>query len=114
MCNDYRNRVPVRRLIGQFGEIKIPLCFPNGIPNVEPRDDIKITDRAPIIRPDGDGARLDVMRWSWPSPKGAPGSRCTGSMPRKVEMCCVPYLQDILNPNLGPTLSRLSNSLNLP
>ena len=72
MCNDYRNRKSARHLVETFSEIKIPLRFSNGIPNIEPRDDIKITDRAPIMIPDGDGARLEMMRWSWPSPKGAP------------------------------------------
>ena len=72
MCNDYRNRKSARHLAETFSEIKVPLRFANGIPNIEPRDDIKITERAPIIVPDGDGARLEMMRWSWPSPKGAP------------------------------------------
>jgi putative SOS response-associated peptidase YedK len=72
MCNEYRNRISAQRLIDVFSEIKIPLRFEGGIPNIEPRDDIKITDRAPIIRPDGQSARLDMMRWSWPSPSGAP------------------------------------------
>jgi putative SOS response-associated peptidase YedK len=72
MCNDYRNRKSVRRLVEVFSEIKIPLRFSNGIPNIEPRDDIKITERAPIIVPDGNGTRLEIMRWSWPSPKRAP------------------------------------------
>jgi putative SOS response-associated peptidase YedK len=71
MCNDYRNRKSARRLVEEFSEINIPLRFSNGIPNIEPRDDIKITDRAPIILPDGDGARLEMMRWSWPSPWGS-------------------------------------------
>ena len=92
MCSEYRNRIPVGRLIEQFSEIKIPLRFPNGIPNIEPRDDIKITDRAPIIRPDGDGARLDVMRWSWPGPKGAPvfNFRSDGRRFDVAQRCLIP------------------------
>jgi len=72
MCNDYRNRKSARRLSEEFSHIKVPLRFVDGIPNIEPRDDIRITDRAPVILPDGDGAKLAMMRWSWPSPKGAP------------------------------------------
>ena len=92
MCNDYRNRIPVRQLIEQPSEIKIPLRFADGIPNIEPRDDIKITDRAPIIRPDGDGALLEVMRWSWLSPKGAPvfNFRSEGRRFDKAQRCLIP------------------------
>jgi putative SOS response-associated peptidase YedK len=73
MCNDYRNRKSARRLVEDFSEIKIRLRFSNGTPNIEPRDDITITDPAPIILPDSDSARLEMMRWSWPSPKRGAG-----------------------------------------
>ena len=92
MCNDYRNRKSARRLVEAFSEIKIPLRFSNGIPNIEPRDDIKITERAPIIVPDGDGARLEMMRWSWPSPKGAPvfNFRSENRTFERAKRCLIP------------------------
>jgi putative SOS response-associated peptidase YedK len=92
VCNDYRNRRSARRVVDEFSQIKIPLRFPKGIPNIEPRDDIRITDRAPIILPDGDGARLEVMRWSWPSPKGAPvfNFRSESRRFKQAKRCLIP------------------------
>ena len=72
MCNDMRLKAKLDYLIETFRELKIPLRFPAGLPNIEPRDDIRITDRSPVVRMDDEGARLDVMRWSWPSPQGKP------------------------------------------
>ena len=43
MCNDYRYRLPLERLIDEFAQLRIPLRFPNGRPNLEPREDIRIT-----------------------------------------------------------------------
>lgn len=73
MCNLYRlEKGPdaIRRL---FDEAQIPLTFPEGIPNFEPRD-VRITDRAPVVRFDaGRGtAELVERRWSWPGPGGKP------------------------------------------
>jgi putative SOS response-associated peptidase YedK len=92
MCNGYRNRKSARRLVEAFSEIKLPLRFSNGIPNIEPRDDIKITERAPNIVPDGDGARLEMMRWSWPSPKGAPvfNFRSENRTFERAKRCLIP------------------------
>lgn len=72
MCNEYRNRKSVRRLIDQCNELKLPLRYASGIPNTDPSQNIRITDRAPILRNGDDGVLLEMMRWSWPSPKGAP------------------------------------------
>jgi putative SOS response-associated peptidase YedK len=70
MCSDYRllARVPVETLFPG-------LLHPEGIPNFEPRDDIRITDRAPILRGAAAGAgavELVQRRWSWPGPGGKP------------------------------------------
>ena len=46
-----------------------------GTPNIEPRDDIKITDTAPIVRTvDGDreAGELVQRRWSWPGQNRRP------------------------------------------
>jgi putative SOS response-associated peptidase YedK len=72
MCNDYRSRVDPETIVESFRQIRIPLRFPEGVPNFEPRDDIRITDRAPIIRWAGDGAALVQRRWSWPAANGKP------------------------------------------
>lgn len=73
MCNLYRiekNPDAIRRL---FAEIQIPLTFPEGIPNFEPRD-VRISEKAPIVRfnPTKADAELVERRWSWPSPNGKP------------------------------------------
>ena len=45
----------------------MPLTFPEGLPNLQPKD-IAITDSAPIVRKakGGDEYELVVRRWSWP------------------------------------------------
>jgi putative SOS response-associated peptidase YedK len=74
MCNNYRSRVDLAGLGEAFAELRIPLAFPEGVPNFEPRDDIRITDRAPIVRwaGAGGGAELVQRRWSWPGPGNKP------------------------------------------
>jgi putative SOS response-associated peptidase YedK len=46
----------------------MPLSFPEGLPNLQPRD-IAITDPGAIVR---QGYELVVRRWSWPGPGGKP------------------------------------------
>ena len=68
MCSDYRllERVPVEDYFPA-------LATPEGLPNFEPRADIRITDRAPILRLAGGGSvELVQRRWSWPGPGGKP------------------------------------------
>lgn len=68
MCNDYRLMADLASIMEEFAHLKIQIRFSEGRPNLEPREDIKITDMAPIIRPiegqrnDGD---LVQRRWSW-------------------------------------------------
>lgn len=50
MCNDYRLMVELASVIEEFENLKIKICFPEGRPNIEPREDIRITDTAPIVR----------------------------------------------------------------
>lgn len=73
MCNDIRNTIPTRAIEEAFSQLKIPLVFPTGAPNLEPREDIRISDNAPVIRrqPGGE-AELVQLRWSWPAPNGKP------------------------------------------
>jgi len=52
MCNRYGYLAPITRLIDEFNEVRIPLVFRDGaIPNIEPREHIRPTNSAPIIRP---------------------------------------------------------------
>ena len=74
MCNDYRVRVDVDTLRRDFSDLKIRIEFSEGVPNMAPRDDVKITDTAPIVRAlSGPGeAELIQRRWSWPGPNKKP------------------------------------------
>ena len=71
MCNDYRLMTDVASIVEDFAELKIKIRFSEGRPNLEARDDIKITDIGPIIRTvqgvrdEGD---MVQRRWSWPGP----------------------------------------------
>ena len=74
MCNDYRSRVELGTIGQDFAQLRIPLRFPEGIPNLQPRDDIRITDSASIIRASEEVGAADLIqrRWSWPGPSGKP------------------------------------------
>lgn len=72
MCNLYRTeKAPdaIRRVVQALGQ---PLLFPEGLPNAQPRD-VRITERAPILRA-GDAGAVELVerRWSWPGPTGKP------------------------------------------
>lgn len=69
MCNDYRLKADVGSIIEEFADLKIKFRFGECVPNLEQRDDIKITDPDPIVRcveGDPDEAVLVQRRWSWP------------------------------------------------
>jgi putative SOS response-associated peptidase YedK len=75
MCNDYRLRVNPAAIADDFADLKIKIQFPEGVPNLQPRDDIKITDIAPIVRATQDApgsGDLIQRRWSWPAPDKKP------------------------------------------
>jgi putative SOS response-associated peptidase YedK len=50
MCNDYGLYTDYDDYLAAFSETRIPLKWPDAIPNLQPRDDIWPTDRAPVIR----------------------------------------------------------------
>ncbi|WP_326521553.1 SOS response-associated peptidase [Sphingomonas abietis] len=59
----------IASIMEDFDDLEINIETPEGIPNVEPRADIKMTDTAPIVR--GVEGRRGVgelvnRRWSWP------------------------------------------------
>ena len=75
MCNDYRLMVDVASIVGDFADLKIKICFSEGAPNIEAREDIKITDPGPIIRGvNGANSEADLVqrRWSWPGQNKRP------------------------------------------
>ena len=73
MCNDYRQQVDLSTIVEDFEDLKIKIEFSEGMPNLQPRLDIKITDTAPIVRTlTRDSGDLVQRRWSWPGPTGKP------------------------------------------
>lgn len=75
MCNDYRLMVELASVIEEFEHLKINIRFPEGRPNIEAREDIRITDTAPIVRTvEGErgAGELVQRRWSWPGPTKKP------------------------------------------
>jgi putative SOS response-associated peptidase YedK len=70
MCNLYTQTKSVDEVARIFRELQMPLSFPDGIPNLQPRE-IAIADPGAIIRV-GQGYELVVRRWSWPAPGGKP------------------------------------------
>nr|WP_295373511.1 SOS response-associated peptidase [uncultured Sphingosinicella sp.] len=72
MCNEIRRNVALGNIRDDFSQIRIPLHFPEGLPNLAPLDSVRITDPTPIVRMGEEGAELVVRRWSWPGPGGKP------------------------------------------
>jgi len=73
MCNDYRQQVDLSTIVEDFEDLKIRIEFSEGMPNLQPRLDIKITDTAPIVRTlTRESGDLVQRRWSWPGPTGKP------------------------------------------
>ena len=75
MCNDYRLLTNAAQLFDGFSETRIKIRFSEGAPNIEAREDIKITDMGPIVRAiAGETGAGDLVqrRWSWPGPSGKP------------------------------------------
>ncbi len=80
MCNEAARRISLGQIREDWSQIKIPLLFPEGLPNMAPLDSIRITDPTVIIRAaasDAPGnalaAELVTRRWSWPLTSG-PGA----------------------------------------
>jgi putative SOS response-associated peptidase YedK len=72
MCNEIRRAVALGQIHDEFSQLRIPLRFPEGLPNLAPLESIRITDPAAIVRQGADGAELVVRRWSWPGPNRKP------------------------------------------
>ena len=65
MCNRYANRVSYRQYVEEFSETRLPLIVPgpSAAPNLEPRDNIRPTERAEVLLPIEGGLELRTMRW---------------------------------------------------
>jgi putative SOS response-associated peptidase YedK len=73
MCNLYRLEKAHAAMIDLSRQLGQEFAFPEGTPNFEPRMEIRITDRAPIVQMgEAGGFELVQRRWSWPGPGGKP------------------------------------------
>jgi hypothetical protein len=55
VCNDFGDNIPYSDYLAAFSETRIPVRWPKAAPNLEPREDIWPTERAPVIRRLEDG-----------------------------------------------------------
>jgi putative SOS response-associated peptidase YedK len=93
MCNDYRYVQPPTTLLTAFSELKIPLRFAaGGAPNYPPREDVRISEAAPIIRGNSQGVELSLTPWAWKAPNGKPvfNFRSEGRHFDKSDRCLIP------------------------
>jgi putative SOS response-associated peptidase YedK len=89
MCNEHRRKVALGQITDDWSQLRIPLRFPEGMPNLAPLDSIRISDPTAIIRASRDAhsdadlegqerrgmpeaVELVQRRWSWPGPGGKP------------------------------------------
>ncbi len=78
MCNCYRANASLETLRASFAAQSLPLVFPTGAPNLEPLDNIRPTNAAPVLRPADPSdleqglvigaARWDLVPWFWKKP----------------------------------------------
>lgn len=95
MCNEAYRRAQIGQLRDDWGQTRISLRFPEGVPNFAALDSIRITDRVEIIRPARDDPREAEMvtrRWSWPGQGGRPvyNFRSDGRDIRQPTRCLIP------------------------
>ena len=73
MCNEFRFRQSLDKLIEEFRQLDLPLNWEGGAPNLEPRESIRPTDPHHVIL---QGSVLAQKRWGFPGPppprKGGP------------------------------------------
>ena len=65
MCNRYGLTLPIRELAIALRRLELPLVDPpvQRLPNLEPREHIRPTDIAPMLRPFEGGLQLVERRW---------------------------------------------------
>ncbi len=71
MCNEVARRIALALIRDDFNKLKIPLVFPEGLPNLAPAASIRITDRTLVVK-QGETPSAVMRRWSWAGPTGKP------------------------------------------
>jgi len=92
MCSQYQVKLPLHIVEASFSHTRFPLRFPQGRPNIEPRDQVTIADTAVIVTGQDDGAALLSMPFSWKGPNGRPvfNFRSDGRRFDSARRCLVP------------------------
>jgi len=77
MCNSYAAKTNYREFVEAFSQVRLPLVWPEpqSTPNLEPRDPVRPTDPAPVVRPHGaEGVELAQLRFGFSParPKAGP------------------------------------------
>lgn len=95
MCNEAYRRTQIGQLREDWSQLKIPLFFPEGIPNFAALDSIRIADRVEIIRAsvsEPGAAEMVTRRWSWPGAHGRPvfNFRSDGRTIAAPQRCLIP------------------------
>jgi putative SOS response-associated peptidase YedK len=73
MCNEFRFKSSLDKLAEEFSQLRLPLHWSGGAPNIEPRDSIRPTDPAAVVMGSPEGAELKWLRWGFAPPPGRRG-----------------------------------------
>jgi putative SOS response-associated peptidase YedK len=73
VCASYQARLNVAHLVEWFARAGAPLDLPGGLPNLEPQDEVRPTNGAPVVLGTGGVARLATQRFGFPPPKPKAG-----------------------------------------
>lgn len=95
MCNEAYRRTQIGQLREDWSQLRIPLTFPEGIPNFAPLDSIRIADRVEIIRlsaSEPGAAEMVTRRWSWTGAHARPvfNFRSDGRTIAGPQRCLIP------------------------
>lgn len=92
MCSQFQVKLPLHVVEASFNQIAIPLRFPQGRPNFEPRDQVTIGDTASVIVADDAGAAMIPLPFAWKGPGGRPvfNFRSDGRSFAGATRCVVP------------------------
>jgi putative SOS response-associated peptidase YedK len=72
VCSQFQNKLPLHVMGQTFRDTNFPLRFPQGLPNIEPAEQITIGDRAPAVVASGESAELQLLPFGWKGPGGRP------------------------------------------
>jgi putative SOS response-associated peptidase YedK len=84
MCNLYSEKVSYRQLVDEFSQLKLPVVLPGpeAAPNLEPLEQVRPTDVAPVIRAAEGGVELARLKWGFaPARRNPPSGASRGAPP---------------------------------